>query len=205
MAGRYTKWFVWGYEREERDHDDTALMHRDTVVVVCEPDEWEWHLVLRAGVVADFRLRGCGSAYRRPVDITALAYVPLADLARIAQVYLDRVAEWGEGHHLDVAMALSELMPGEVRSLDGSPDDEEFARAWHEVGPQAVDGSPRRDALARRFGVSVHAIDKWTKRVRAKRPDLIPPATTGRGNRRRPSPPPSYGQNTEGDANVVNH
>lgn len=173
-----------GFQRDRYD-EDGGYLGKENVVSITEPRRWEWQVVLDGDRVRDFRMIGL----RVPVDTVALTHVPISDLARIAQVYLDRVtAHFEDGHSVWESFLLSQLEPGETRPLDGAPTDEEFARAWHEVGPRTVEGLPRRDALAARFGVTPWAIDKWVQRVR-RNTNLIPPPTTGRSNRRRPVMP----------------
>lgn len=169
-----------GYQRDRRTGPEGSFEHEE-VVVVSEPSGWRWELVMAGDEVEAFTVR---HAEALPVDTAVLTHTPIRDLARIATAFLARVKEnWDEGLGLEISLLLAELNPGDVRTLDGTPSDEEFARAWHETGPRLPDGTPRREALATRFGVSVYAIDKWVQRVRRDRPGLIPAARTGRGNR----------------------
>lgn len=183
MAARYAKWHVTGHERERWDPDGPAYLGLETVVVITEPRAWEWHLVLDGDAIRDFRMVGL----RAPVDAVALNFVPLTDLVRMAKAYITRVQEcWDDGYGFQ-SFEVAELQPGTV-SLDRRPTDEDLARAWHEIGPQAPDGTPRRKALGLMFNKSPSTIDVWLKQVR-ERTDLIPEPTTGRGNRRRPDVP----------------
>lgn len=159
--------------------------HRsETVTVVTGPD-WEWELRLdRTGQLIDFRMSGFG----KPVDETVLVHVPLADLVRIARAFAERVkANLADTGDLRDALLVSELDSTDTRrTLDGSPDAETLARAWHDIGPRTITGVPRRLALAAMFSASPYTVDGWIKRIRKERPGLIPPANTGRGNRRQP-------------------
>lgn len=193
MTARYANWRVNGYEREERDEVGNVTA-KEVVVVIHDAGRWVWHVVLdKNGRIVDFRMLGAlrPRLARTPVDEVALTHVPLADLERIAQTYLQRVREnYEDGHPLWLSLELSELEPQAVRrELDGMPSFEEFALAWREVGERTVTGVPRRQALAERYGVTVWAIDKWVKRIRDEQPTLIPPPNTGRSNRRRPQLP----------------
>ena len=192
MTPRYQKWRVWGFERDVLDHHDdgsASYLFSEVVVVVSEPTGWRWELVLRGEDIVALAVR-----HRQglPVDMTVLRGTPLEDLARIAVVFLARGRElWEDGLPEALSLAVAELAPPEVRSaLDGRPTDEEFAATWHETGPKLPDGTPRREALADRYGVTPYAIDKWARRARDR--GLIPPARTGRGNRAWPPRPTDY-------------
>ncbi|MCA0294733.1 MAG: hypothetical protein LCH96_05330 [Actinobacteria bacterium] len=174
MAPRYRNWKVRGYKRTERDADGTAVV--GDVVEITEPGGWQWHLVVKDGQVLDYRMLHTG---HRLVDTDALKHAPLADLARMAMAFHERVlAEFMEGTDLSDALDIAEIEPGEVRLSDDSPAPEEFARAWLAIPGRTVDGTPRREALAERFGVTVWAIDKWARGARER--GLIPRARTGR-------------------------
>lgn len=190
MAPRYRNWKVRGYKRTERDVDGTAVV--DDVVEITEPGGWQWHLVVRDGQVLDFRMVG---SQRRPVDAKALVHVPLSDLARMAETFHGRVlSEFTDGTRLEDALEVAEIEPGEVRLGDDSPTVEEFARAWLSIPGTTVDGTPRREALAERFGVTPWAIDKWTRRARER--GLIPRAATGRPRQTlRPGEQPTHERN----------
>lgn len=179
MEPRYRNWRVTGYQRDRRTGARPGS--KEEVVVIVEPKGWQWELVMDGDDIEAFGVR---HEEGLPVDRLVVNHVSLRDLALMASAFLGRAqGNWDDGFDAQVSMSMAELKPGDVRSLDGSPDDEEFAHAWKEVGPKLPDGTPRRKALAHQFNVSVYTIDKWTQRVRDARPDLIPPARTGRGHR----------------------
>ncbi len=175
MARRYRNWLVRGYQRTDRD-DAGFATGLDDVVEITEPNGWQWHLVVKDGQGLDFRMVDTGT---RPVGRDDLRHVPLADLVKIAAVFQERVGnEFADSARLGDALELAAIEPGEVRLSDDSPAAEEFARAWLSIPRVTVEGVPRRDALAERYGVTVWAIDKWTRKARER--GLIPEPTTGR-------------------------
>ena len=163
--------------------EDGGPLHLGTgeFIEILEPGGWRWEVrVDSEGGIIDFRV---WHPRRISVDMDVLRHMPLRDLAAIARAYKNRADEhYEDGFSPEIALTMAELVPGQVRSLDAAPSDEEFAQAWQGVGSRLPDGTPRRDALAARFGVSVWTIDKWVHRVRKR--GLIPPATTGKGNRK---------------------
>ncbi|MGB4890582.1 MAG: hypothetical protein WBP09_02805 [Propionicimonas sp.] len=146
----------------------------ESVVVVTEPDQWEWEVVVHQGTMVDFRVHGNG----RKIDASALNHVPLADLARMATEYVARAEQlWKAGDaRTRIMRPMPDLGSEEVQALT----DEDLATAWKVLGPRDWGGVPRRKALAAQFGVTPWAIDKRVKRARER--GLIPKATTGRGN-----------------------
>ena len=180
MSPKYSNWSVQARDR----HVDE--FHVQTVVVVTDPGRYEWELTTdRDGAVTFFAM----SAFGAPLTEDALVHVPLADLARIAQTFTERVREsYADTGDLRDALLVSQIDPTDVRrTLDGQPDLAEFAAEWQEMGPRTLTGLPRRQALAAKFGISPYTVDAWVKRARAA--DLLPKPTTGRGNRRQPRYP----------------
>lgn len=123
--------------------------------------------------IADDRLTSL-TVHSDNVKQADLRAVPLMEIRTVARAYVrevDRLRD--EGHSLDDALDNAEhpdLMP------DGQTIVEDFLTAWRDAGPRprpdgGMDRTPRRAALAERFGVSIYTIDKWVRSLRDR--DLL--------------------------------
>lgn len=168
---RFENWEVLGFQRDRLDASGYVIGREDVVVIV-EPDAYRWEVVVEEDKVIDFRAQALG---REPVDF---ATMPYDNLVRTAKSFHRRVGRNYDdtGDHRD-AVLVSHLQPGQPRTLDGSPTPEEFARVWLATGKYALDGRPRRQALAELWEVTPYAVDKWARRARDL--GLIPRADTG--------------------------
>lgn len=190
MTPSYQTWMVSGYmrpvfEQSARTSEWEPAHYSEPVVVVSDPRGWLWEVTAEHGQLTSISVRPAPGA---ALDQRALSLVPVGYLRDVAATYLADVERaFDEGMRIEDAFREADRARGEVVTPDGSPSPEAFAEAWQAVGRAEVTEVgrarvPRRDALAERYGVSVYAIDKWTKRARAL--GLIEPVSGERRGRR---------------------
>src|SRR5690606_23437395 len=125
---------------------------------------WQWEVTAEGQRLTSLTIRG------HNVDQAALRLPPLGYLREVATTYLHKVEEAQEdGIPLDAALDEANQEPGEVRVRSDPPTPEEFAEAWRATPPaetRARERVTRRQALAERYHVTVHAVDKWTRAAR---------------------------------------
>lgn len=190
MTPSYQTWTVSGYmrpvfdQRARTDEWEPTGAH-EPVVVVSDPRGWSWEITAENGQLTSVTVRPATGAH---LDQRALSLVPVGYLRDVATTYLNDVERaFDEGMRIEDAFREADRARGEVVTPDGSPSSEEFAEAWRATGRAEITERgtariPRRDALAERYGVSVYAIDKWTKRARDL--GLIEPVPGKRRGRR---------------------
>lgn len=150
--------------------------YSEPVVVVADPRGWEWHLTAEGSRITSLTIRGAH------VDAAALRRVPLGYLAEVATVYLGEVERaLDRGISLAAALESVDAEPGSIRLSSDAPTLGAFAEAWKETPAAEIRNAERitrRELLAKRYGVTVWAIDKHTRAARDA--GLIPVATVGR-------------------------
>lgn len=139
----------------------------EPVVTVFDPRGWTWEVTLNDDRSALATL----AVTAGPIDQKSLRVIPLNYLLEVAQAHVRVVdAEMDRpGMHLEDALEFASTDPGEISRRGDPPTPEEFARAWHatpEVDFKEGERITRRRALAKHFGVTVWAIDKWTRKAR---------------------------------------
>lgn len=200
MTPSYQRWQVRGYTRPRMDWTaDGEPFHMEgepdeRVTVVFDPRGWRWEVTTEPDERGREQVRSL-TVFGGKVDQEALRAVPLRDLADAAAGHWAKFdANRADGMDMHTAHVLARAESGQVRLPGDPPHLHEFAAAWHETPARTIvegESTARRDALAVRFGVTVHAVDKWTRAARDA--GLIEPAGVGRprnpktpeGNRRR--------------------
>jgi len=173
------------FEQNAVSHEWEPTRTSEPVVVVSDPRGWSWEITADAGQLASVTVRPAPGVV---LDQRALSLVPVGYLRDVAITYLADVERaWNEGMRIEDALREADRARGEVMTVDGSPTPEAFAAAWQAVGRAEITDRgtgriPRREALADRYGVTVYAIDKWTKRARAL--GLLEPVPGQRRGRR---------------------
>lgn len=159
--------------------------YSEPVIFVSDPRGWSWEVTAEEGQLTSITVRPARGA---TLDQRAMSLVPVGYLLDVAKTYLEDVQRaWDEGMRVEDAFREADRARGEVVTSDGSPSPEAFAEEWRslgrvEVGNAGTKRTPRRDALADRYGVTVYTIDKWTKRAREL--GLIKPVEGERRGRR---------------------
>jgi hypothetical protein len=183
MTPLYRKWKVSGYMRAVMDQvprtdEWVDTREREPVVVVSDPDGTVWEVTAENGQLTSLTVRGA-------ISQRSLAHVPLLYLLDVATTYLDTVQRgWDSGARLEDALREADIEQGKVvHSKETNLAN--FATVWkatpaRRITDAGTKATPRRELLADHFGVSVYTIDNLTKRAREA--ELIPAATTGRGN-----------------------
>lgn len=181
MTPSYEQWEVSGYMRPVIEWTNDGQMVRtgeqEPVVVVFDPRGWTWHVVIRQGRLVSLTIEG-GAVTDSVLDRTPLGY--LRDVATTYAEHVESAA--AEGIPLSDALDLARRGGGEVRVRREKPSVEDFARQWLATEPsldvQTGKRTPPRVLLAQHYGVSVHAIDKWTRAARDQ--GLLPKKQRGR-------------------------
>jgi hypothetical protein len=170
MNRSYNRWSVSGYFRPQMDRDAEGMWFElgpELVVVVDDPLGWTWEVTTESGRISAVALRPHAG---RTLDQHALSRAPLGYLREVALTFeADVDASYDDGLQLADALDTAERLPGELSLKSPTPTPAQFAQVWRAtpaVTNREGERVTRRRALAQRFGVSVWAVDKWTRTAR---------------------------------------
>ena len=195
MSRQIPRWKPESGVRAVRDADG-YVMHHETWVGVSDGLGGHWTVTVDGDRLTSL------AVHADNVQQLDLRSVPLVDVRAVALAHVrevDRLRDQYPGAPLgdlldEVSADPADVMPdGRTRVVD-------FVAAWQAAGPQPradgqVDRTPRREALARRFGVSVYGIDKWVRHLRDQ--GLLEESATRRNRATRTTGPDGAGSPEE--------
>ncbi|HTL42309.1 MAG TPA: hypothetical protein VL294_12635 [Pseudolysinimonas sp.] len=170
---------------------DRARLER--VAVVTDPKGWTYEVVAENGRIEALTLRPPPGI---KVTQRMLSGVPHGYLRDVAASYWrdvdDNLASPPGTVNVTPLTAALDAASGEVGPFVGKPNMQDFARIWNATPARRFNSTTRKweyrravlQTLYRRpngSSVGPDTISAWTKEARDKK--LIPPATTGRGNK----------------------
>lgn len=162
MAKHNPTWKARSGTRPVVDDDGEVLDH-ETWVAVSDGRGGHWTVTVDGDRLASLTVHAHDV---RQIDLRS---VPLVEVRATALAHVRQVSDLlDDDYRLADALDMADppaLMP------DGRTPVADFIAAYRSAGPRAgadgrVDRTPRRQALAERFGVSVYTVDKWVRLLR---------------------------------------
>lgn len=145
--------------------DDGEVLDHETWVTVSDGRGGHWTATVDGDRLTTLTVHAHDV---RQIDLRS---VPLVEVRATALAHVRQVSDLlDDGYRLADALDVAQADPPALMP-DGRTPVADFIAAYRSAGPRPgadgrVDRTPRRHALAERFGVSVYTVDKWVRLLR---------------------------------------